>query len=314
MKVAGPRIILGYVLFRCAHALVLSFGLDFASRLARGAADLFYRYVPKHRKRALANLYHAMPELPVGERERIERDSFRSLFVTMVETVYFPRVVHRGCVGRQIRLSIHPEARKVMDSGSGVIFASGHIGNWELTGTSVGFLGLGQGMVSVARPLNNPLVDRFAVRGRERMGQKIVPKKGALRELSRALKDGRFLGVLVDQNVRKHGVFVEFFGLPASTTGAPAALAIRYRAPIVPARQRRVGPGFVHELHVEAPLPFPGTGSREQDVWSLTQALTARIEEWVRAEPGQWLWAHRRWKTQPKEGEGWKPNPSTSTG
>jgi KDO2-lipid IV(A) lauroyltransferase len=167
-------------------------------------------------------------------------------------------------------------------------------------------------LVSVARPRDNPWLERYVVRTRERHGQKIVAKKGAVRDLSRALREGKFLGILADQNSGRNGVFVTFFGRPASTTGAPATLALRFSVPIIPARSLRVGPGFKYEVHVEKPLARPDTGNREEDVRLLTQAFTSRIEDWVRREPGQWLWGHRRWKSRPKEEQKWRSSPSTS--
>jgi KDO2-lipid IV(A) lauroyltransferase len=119
--------------------------------------------------------------------------------------------------------------------------------------------------------------------------------------MARSLREGGYLGILVDQNAGRRGVFVPFFGRLASTTPAPATMALRFRAPLIPAWQWREDGGRHHVVEVEAPLPFPDTGDRDEDVWRLTAAMTARVEAWVRKEPGQWLWAHRRWKTRPPE-------------
>ena len=171
-----------------------------------------------------------------------------------------------------------------------------------MTGVGAAFYGIP--LVSVARPIDNPLLDRLIVDFRQARGQRIITKRGAVREMSRALRDGAFLGILVDQNGGRRGVFVPYFGRLASTTAAPATLAIRFRAPLITAWQRRVDGGERHILEVEAPIPVPGTGDRDEDVRIMTAEMTARVERWVRQEPGQWLWAHRRWKARPPEESG----------
>jgi Kdo2-lipid IVA lauroyltransferase/acyltransferase len=105
----------------------------------------------------------------------------------------------------------------------------------------------------------------------------------------------------MDQNAGRSGVFVDFFGRPASTTGAPAMLALRFGAPLLPSWSQRIGDGFRYHITVEKPLIPPETGDRETDVRILTQQMNSRVEAWVREVPEQWLWGHRRWKSRPKD-------------
>jgi KDO2-lipid IV(A) lauroyltransferase len=144
------------------------------------------------------------------------------------------------------------------------------------------------------------------------MRQRILAKRGAFRELSRAIRRRECVGLIVDQNAGRHGIFVDYFGRPASTTPAAAMLALRYRLPVVMAWLRREK-DFPYRFFAEAPLPLPDTGDRDEDIRRLTETMTQRIEEWVREAPGQWLWAHRRWKAKPPVNEEvCRPSPSTS--
>lgn len=293
---ARPRHLLEYGLLRFAVAVVRSLGPGNAARTAEGIARLAFRLDGKHRRRALENLAVALPELDGEARLETARSAFVSFVRTMIDIVYLDRIVSPESVRRLLTIDVDPAATAALAEGRGAVFATAHLGSWEMTGAGVALHGYP--LVSVARPIENPLIDRLLVSFRERRGQRIITKRGAVREMARTLREGGYLGILVDQNAGRRGVFVPFFGRLASTTAAPATLALRFRAPLIPAWQRRL-PGGRHDIRVEAPIPFPDTGDRDEDVLRMTAALTARVEEWVRREPGQWLWGHRRWKTRP---------------
>lgn len=287
--------LLAYAGFRIVLAVLRSFGPAGARRLAAGAADLVLCVESKYGARARRHLEGCLPDLPEARREEIVRSAFRSFALTIGEAILMDRILHPGSVDRLLDVHIAPEAQAAVDEGRGAIFVTAHLGNWELTGAGVALLGIR--LASVARPFGNDRIDRYVAGVRERLGQRIILKKGAVREMARVLREGGYLGVLVDQNAGRRGVFVPFFGRLASTTAAPATLALRFRVPLIPAWQRRL-PGGKSRIEVEPPLPLPDTGDRAEDVRRLTAAMTARVEAWVRAEPGQWLWAHRRFRSR----------------
>jgi len=311
MAAPRPLHLIEYAFARVALAAALSLSPSQAMRTARRGADLLYRFDRKHRERALENLATVFPEKGAEEREAIARSSFRSFACTLMESLFLPRLAVGGALGRHYTFTIDPAARTATAAGRGAIFVTAHIGNWEWTGKAASLIGYP--IVAVARPLGNPYLTRYITSTRERSGQRIVMKRGALRDLSVTLRKSGYLGFLVDQGAGRHGVFAEFFGRLASTTGGPATLALKYDVPLIPAWQRRRPGEFLHELIVEAPLAVTRTGDLKADVLALTRAMNARIECWVRREPGQWLWAHRRWKTRPPgEERGCPSNPSTS--
>jgi KDO2-lipid IV(A) lauroyltransferase len=301
--------LLEYAVVRFLLAAILSLGHERAAGAARAIGELVFRLDGKHRRRALTNVRAAWPGLPEKAVDRMARGAFRSFLLSVVETAYLPRLLTRGSLARRVEMVVDPEARAVLAGGGGAIFTTAHIGNWEVSGV-VG-PAFGVPLVSVARPLTNRYMDRYLVGIRERRGQKIVAKSGAVKELVKEIRNGRYPVLLVDQDARRRGIFVEYFDRPASTTPAPATLAIRYGMPILPTWQRRVGKGFKHVITIERPLTAPATGDRERDVWLLTQEITKRVEAWVREVPDQWLWGHRRWKTRPEDPDSWRPNHST---
>ncbi len=310
--VVRARYFLEYAGVRLLVAGVLSLGYERALALSRKLADLVFLADKRHRRRAIENIARSLPELGEAEWRRVARESFRSFVQVLVESAYLPRLLTRNSADRLVTFHIHPEAKKAAAKGTGIIFVTGHTGNWELTGQVAGINGYP--LVSVARPRDNPYLEKYVIRNRERHGQKIVAKKGAIRDLSRALRDGKYLGILADQNAGSHGIFVDFFGRLASTTGGPAMLSLRFKVPIITAFTIRSGRGFKYDIYAEKPLVPPNTGNRDEDVRILTQAFTRRVEKWVREYPEQWLWGHRRWKSRPKEEQQWRSNPSTSTG
>jgi len=153
----------------------------------------------------------------------------------------------------------------------------------------------------IARPLDNPVLDRRLVQLRRGTGNAVIPKRRAVRETLRALARGAGVAILIDQDAGVDGVFVPFFGRLASTTPTLALLALRTGAPILPVFARIDADGTI-VVHIEPVIEPRPTEDRDDDVRRLTSACTEIVEHWVRRSPEQWLWMHRRWKTRPPEG------------
>ena len=157
---------------------------------------------------------------------------------------------------------------------------------------------LGIPFAVIARPLDNPILDRRLVQLRSGAGNAVIPKRRAVRETMRALARGAGVAILIDQDAREDAVFVPFFGRLAATTPTLALLALRTEAPIVPVFARVETDGSI-SVHIEPAVESRPTGDRDADVLRLTAACTAIVERWARRNPEQWLWMHRRWKTRP---------------
>lgn len=176
---------------------------------------------------------------------------------------------------------------KAKESGKGIIFLTGHCGNWELLAIAFGRLVEPIGVV--ARPLNNPRFNRFIEGIRTRYGNHVIYKKGAVKEIIRALRENRAVGILMDQSVGKsEGVLIDFLGRPAWTLRMPALIAKKTGAKILPTFIKRETDGHFIEIGPEVEL----TGDEVED----TRRLSSCIEKYIIENPEEWLWIHRRWK------------------
>jgi KDO2-lipid IV(A) lauroyltransferase len=264
--------------------------------LALGAAcgALAGRLDRRHTGIARENLKAAYGDaLAPAERERLVRACWRHFGRITFDALAFPRL-DQGALGRVLNVVGIEHAQRALAAGRGALIFSAHYGHWEAGAYAMGLLGIP--FAVIARPLDNPLLDRRLVALRGGTGNAVIPKRRAIRETMRALAAGTAVAILIDQDARGDGVFVPFFGRPASTTPTLALLALRTEAPIVPVFAR-VEPDGTITVHVEPIVLTRPTGDREADVVRVTAACTAVVESWVRRNPEQWLWMHRRWKT-----------------
>ena len=183
-------------------------------------------------------------------------------------------------------------------NGMGVILFTGHLGAWELTSFALSMFD--QPLSFLVRRLDNPRIETLVDRARTRLGNRTIDKRAAAREMLQTLQSGKTLGILVDLNTHeREGIFVDFFGIPASTTFMLAKLAARTGAPVLPifAPWDETRRRFV--VKIGEPLSISRTGDEARDVQEVTQKFTTVIENYIRDYPDQWLWIHRRWKTRP---------------
>lgn len=179
------------------------------------------------------------------------------------------------------------------------VFLTAHIGNWELQGAAVAALGFE--MDAVLKPLHNPLIDREVAQRRLRAGFGLIPTTGSLKAIVSSIRKGRHPVFLADQDARRAGVFVEFFGHPASTATGPAFFALKLNVPIVVGLSvRNRDPERSLTLQIFPPLEGDPTAPFDEEVLRLTRAHVRMLEEVVRAYPDSYFWLHRRWKTRPK--------------
>lgn len=265
-----------------------------ADQLARFYTRLLDRLAPRLRRVALRNLAMALPELTEERRVQITNGVFESIARLLVAFSRFPRI-NRENVDEWIRYDGLQHFEDAQRQGNGVLFATAHLGNWELSAFAHALLTAPMNIV--VRPLDNPLLDRFVARYRGLSGNRVIDKKDFLRGILRALHANEAVGILIDQNAGlDDGVFVEFFGKAAATSPSFAKLASRTNAAVIPGyavwcfEQKR------YILRFDAPVPLTGNSTLD------TQRLQAHLETVIRRYPEQWLWIHRRWKTRP-EGE-----------
>ncbi|GBR01342.1 lipid A biosynthesis lauroyl acyltransferase [Gluconacetobacter liquefaciens] len=242
-----------------------------------------------------ANLRLAMPELDAPARRAVISAVWDNLGRTVGEFPHIAALPENPASGPGWDVVGAEHLAAQVARGGPVIFMSGHIGNWEMLPPGVARHGLP--FASFYRAAGNPLVDGMIRALREAAMGETVPMfakgaRGARGALAHIARGGR-LGMLVDQKMND-GIEATLFGHPAMTAPALAAMALRYRCPVIPGYVERLGPARLR-IHVEPPLDLPDSGDRQADILTLTQAVNDRLEHWVRARPGTWLWLHRRW-------------------
>jgi KDO2-lipid IV(A) lauroyltransferase len=288
-----------YLAVRLAVCIAQALSIEQSYAFARFIAWLMYLVDARHRKVGLENLRLAFGDRHTeAERDRIVRSVYQHFCMMIIEMLHIPRKLHPTTWRDRITLVGHEQVVDRLLAGGPLIMLSGHFGNWEMAGYLFGVFGFPPN--SVARALDNPYLDRFLRSFRERTGQKLIPKHGGFEQMEDVLRSGGVLSFLGDQDAGQRGLYVDFFGRPASTHKAIALMALQYRAPVVVGYARRIGPGFRYEVGcAELIDPDELTGTSD-DVRLLTQRFTSALEQVIRRDPEQYLWLHRRWKHQPK--------------
>lgn len=280
-----------YVAARVVLAVLEWLPLSGAEVLSRASFRVLDLAVPRLRRVALKNLQIAFPELSPVEHCRILKGMYRSLARALVVFARLPRL-DRANIGRWIRCQGEEHVQAALERGRGVLFATAHLGNWELSAFAYALLRAP--MHVVVRPLDNPKLDALVAHRRTLSGNRMIEKKDFARAILKALAANQAVGILVDQNTSPdEGVFVDFFGLAACASTGLVRLAARSGAPVIPGYALWSDQEKRYLLCFEPPVEI--TGEVRED----TQRLQKRLEAVIRRHPEQWLWIHRRWKTRP---------------
>lgn len=263
--------------------------------LARVMAHAVRHLVPRLTRVALRNLELAMPETSMPQRQAIVLGLFDSV-ARLLWVIAKTSSGKRERINKYLKIQNLEIVQQAYEQGHGILFATGHIGAWELS--AMGFASLVQPMDVLARPLDNALLDSWVTRIRSATGNRILAKSGTLREVLRALGANRAVGFLVDHNVISSDLcFIRFFGIETAASTVFAKLAARSGAAVIP------GFAFWEERERCFVLrfydPVPVTGDEVAD----TQEIHSRLESVIREYPDQWLWIHRRFKTRPPGGK-----------
>ncbi len=273
-------------------------------RIAAGFATVIGRVVHavdlKHRKTARRNLTRSFPDWTAARLRETVRRTYEHCALIVVELFFIRRLIRRETLDRYATFVGWENTQRALARGKGLIIVVGHLGNWEFAGVASVLRGLRA--TAVARPLDNRWVNDHLLRARAWTGQAVVYKQDALRRLVACLRAGRVVVIPSDQNVRSGGVFVPFFGRPASTIKSAAMLCEKYGTPLVVASKHRTGRSrFHHTIEFSEPVvasDFPDDGRRQEHI---TAHFTRKLEESIRRHPAQYLWMHKRWKTRPAE-------------
>jgi len=228
--------------------------------------------------------------------ESVIKQNFRNLGKSFVEVIK----IYYGLGDRiieNVEIRGIERFRKAIGRGAGAILVSGHCGNWELK--AIAFSVKVSPFSVVARPINNPFLNYVVERVREKYGNHVIYKKGALKEILLLLKRNGAAGILMDQSVlASEGLITDFLGKKDYTMKTPALLAMKTGSAVIPGFLRRAGDGHVLEIGEE--ITLDKSDDADKDLVNNTIKFQRHIEEYIRQNPSEWLWMHRRWKRIPQ--------------
>jgi Kdo2-lipid IVA lauroyltransferase/acyltransferase len=299
---AGTRLIagLGIAGVQLGAFIVNCLGYDRTMALGNTAGDLLYGLLPRPRRRIHHNLKLAFIDgMPEAQRNSIARQVLRFFAKNWLELFFYG-----GCNKQELRKRITfsgiENLEQALAKGKGVIAVSGHIGNYPLLGTQ--FTERGYDFTVVIRDPKSPVISRIYEHARAMIRLQTVyttPERRFFKNALKILCRNGILCLISDENKRKGGVFVDFFGRKASTPSGPAALALRTGAAIVPVFITR-NPDNSQRIRIQEEIPYENTGASEADVAAITALYTAAIEQRIRDDLVQWMWTNFRWRTQPE--------------
>ena len=269
-------------------------------RWARRLSGVLARHLPVRRDVVDGNLAIAFPDATAERRRELARGMWEHLLLMVVEISHANRVIHRTTWRRHLRMHGMEQIVRMMWLERPKVLLSGHYGNFELAAYLYGVFGFH--IFSVARELDNPLLDRFVTRFRESRGQVILPKKGSAPDVAQVLDSNGAIGLLGDQAAGPRGCRVEFFGRTVTAHKAIGLFALSASAPVMLCTATRRGGLFDYDLRVEGFTDPAAVNVETADLRALSQWYTTLLERAIRREPAQYWWLHRRWRdSQPAD-------------
>lgn len=285
-----------YALFAGAVAVGCRVSERAAARLATAAGRLAYRPFGIRRRVVEEHIRLAFPERDEAWVRRMAAAAYAHLGREAIAMLRMAELT-REHVLEHTRTEGFDAFRERVDAARGAVVVTGHIGNWEIGAATVAARGIPTDVV--AQRQANPLFDRAVVEARERLGLHVIERRDAPKRVLRSLRAGRVVAFVADQNAGRGGVFVPFFGRPASTHRGPALMAIRAHKPLFLGISLRSADGRYH-LRLDE-IDVDRSDDTDAAVQRLTAAFTAGLEAAVKSAPDQYFWHHRRWKTRPAE-------------
>ncbi len=258
--------------------------------------NLYYILVKKQRERAVAQM---MPALKVDEDEarRLVRKSFVNLAKNMLEIMYMPNL-NSDNLSRYIDIENMDRMKDALAEGHGVVILTGHIGTWEWLSAAFTLNNMPASAIAKTQP--NADYTKALNELRSKINMEIFSRgTSELLMAAKALKKGKILGFLADQDAGPGGAFIEFLGKTASTPLGPAVFSRKFGSPVMPCFILRQENGK-HKVVIGEALRYKDTGDTDKDLFDLTVTMTKILEKVIRENPTQWLWFQKRWNTAPE--------------
>ena len=265
--------------------------------LGRILGNLYYLLIKKERERAVSQM---MPALKVSEEEarNLVRESFVNLARNVLDILYMPNL-NEGNLHEYIEIDHLERMQEAIAEGHGVVVLTGHVGTWEWL--SAAFTLNGLPVTAIAKPQPNQQYTDLLNDLRATIHVEIFSRgTSELLAAGRALKKGKILGFLADQDAGPGGAFIEFLGKTASTPMGPAVFSNKFHSPVLPAFILR-RPDGRHRVVIGEVLRYEDTGDTDRDLYEFTRKMTKILEQVIRENPTQWIWFQKRWNTAPDQ-------------
>ena len=259
-----------------------------------GLGTLAFWLAPQHRELACDHLRCSLTLSDERRVRTIAKQCFQHLGKTVVEFMQFPRL-DREQIQRYVTFEGVEHVEQALAHGKGAIILTGHFGNWELLAASIS--ATVAPLTPIVRELRSPRLNALVSRYRQKAGYATIDRDTGIRQALQCLRRNELLGIVADVDTTVSGVFVDFFGRRAYTPYSPVAIALKTGATILPTFIMRQPDGS-HRAIIEPPLALKRTDTKEKDLVINTQKFTKIIESYIRQYPAQWIWMHRRWKTE----------------
>jgi KDO2-lipid IV(A) lauroyltransferase len=289
-----------YVAVRVAICVVQALPLSTCEWIARSSSNLLANRLRIRREVVRDNLCKAFPEWSPEQHREAARAMWEHLLLMVFEIAHAPRVIHKTTWRKHLRIHDMELMVRTLWLDRPKVVLSGHYGNFELAAYLLGAFGLK--IFSVARELDNPLLDRFVNTFRESRGQEILPKKGSAPDVAIAMEQNGAIGLLGDQAAGPRGCWVEFLGRPASVHKAIGVFALSASAPVMVCTATRRTRMFDFDLRVEGIIDPAVECPETSGLVPLSQWYTSLLEQAIRREPAQYWWVHRRWRGSRRRG------------
>lgn len=257
----------------------------------------FLRLLSKKREQiTYDNLKSAFPEKSNTWINEVVKKSYHNLGIVLVETPAI-KYFSKDYISKYLKIENIELIDRVLKRNKGLIFISGHFGNWELMAYAVGLLA-DIPILIVVKPQQNNYLDKILNEFRTKKNNSVVPMDKAARKLVSTLKDSKSIAFLVDQSADKRkDIYVDYFGRPAATYEAPASLSLKFNTPIIYGFIIRNNDG-TYKIKLNE-LKTDDLSNNKEGVRILTERHVKALEDAVREHPYLWTWQHRRWKHQP---------------
>ncbi|MCH3950540.1 MAG: lysophospholipid acyltransferase family protein [Acidaminococcus sp.] len=267
-------------------------------RLGRNCGKIYWRVAKKQRIRAEETIVERMGVTPQEGHDIIYR-LFLNLGMTFMEMLYMP-ALNKDNIRGLVKFDRPDVLWEALAQKKGVVMLACHMDNWEWLGAALALNGFP--LSAVEKPQPNPVYSDFMNELRRGVGQEIFARgTNEILGCARAMKKGRMLGLIADQDGGPRGIFVPFFGKMASTPEGPAYFARKFNAPVIPIFIVRRPGGYGHQVFVKDPIYYENTGDQKHDDYVITLKMTQEVEKIIRQYPDNWIWFQHRWNT-PYEG------------